>query len=183
VVWLTFESAGTPLPNEAVLLFTGFVSGTGRISPPLVVLAGVAGSLCGALISYSIGRVGGRAAVRRVGAYIWLTPERLERAEGWFRAHGRATIFIARLTPVVRTVISYPAGLARMEPLTFVLSTLAGSLIWCSAMVAAGWWAGRNYEEIVRGAERLGPVAAVIVVAAVGVYVLFERRIKGRLFG
>ncbi|MHB8573437.1 MAG: DedA family protein [Candidatus Dormibacteria bacterium] len=180
--WLSFESAGVPIPNEAVLLYAGFLVASGRIAFLPAVAAAVLGSCIGATASYAAGRYGGRPFLHRYGRYILLTEHRLDRAEGWFRHRGRSTIFVARLTPVVRTVISYPAGLARMGYRPFIVSTVAGAAIWCIAAVAVGMAAGSNWGHLFDLAHRYGPVAGVGVLMLALAYFLLERRVKAALF-
>jgi membrane protein DedA with SNARE-associated domain len=181
VLWLSLESSGVPIPNEAILLFVGYLASTGHANPALAAAAGLLGSAIGATISYWIGYHFGYRGVRRFGRYILLTPHRLEAAEGWFHHRGRLTIFLARLTPVVRTVISYPAGIARMSYGPFILATICGAAIWCALIVAVGDAVGPGWLVLFDWLHRAGLWAAVAVVVAVVAYILVERRlVRGR---
>jgi membrane protein DedA with SNARE-associated domain len=181
VLWLSLESSGVPIPNEAILLFGGYLASTGQVNPVLVAAAGLTGSAIGATISYWIGYHLGYRGVRRFGRYILLTPHRLEAAEGWFHHRGRLTIFLARLTPVVRTVISYPAGIARMPYRGFLVSTICGAAIWCVFIVAVGDAVGPRWLVLFDWLHRAGLWAAAAVLLALAVYIVAERRlVRGR---
>lgn len=178
VLWLTLESSGVPLPNEAILLFVGYLVSIDHANPVLGATAGLAGTLAGATISYSIGYRFGYPGVRRFGRYIMLTEHRLAVAEAWFQRWGRLTIFLARLTPVVRTVISYPAGIARMPYRGFFVSTLGGAAIWCALVVTVGALVGRRWLVLFDWVHRAGLVAAAAVVLAVIALLVLEVRMK-----
>jgi membrane protein DedA with SNARE-associated domain len=181
VLWLSLESSGVPIPNEAILLFGGYLASTGQVNPLLGAAAGLAGSIIGASFSYWIGYRFGYPGVRRFGRYIFLTPHRLEAAEGWFHHRGRLTIFLARLTPVVRTVISYPAGIARMPYRPFIVATIGGAAIWCAFIVAVGDAVGPRWLVLFDWLHRAGLWAAAAVLLALAVYILVERRlVRGR---
>ncbi len=176
VLWLSLESSGVPLPNEAILLFVGYLASTGHVNPVLGVAAGTLGSLIGASLSYAIGYQFGYPGIHRLGRYILLTLHRLDAAEHWFRRRGRLTIFLARLTPVVRTVISYPAGIARMPYGGFIVSTLAGAAIWCALIVAVGDVVGVRWLALFDALRRAGLAVAGLVILAIIAYVALERK-------
>jgi len=178
VLWLSLESSGLPLPNEAILLFVGYLASIGHADPVLGAVAGLVGTLIGATFSYSIGYRFGHAGVRRFGRYVMLTEHRLALAERWFRRWGKLTIFLARLTPVVRTVISYPAGIARMPYRGFFVSTLSGAAIWCALVVAVGALVGRRWLILFDWLHRAGLVAAAAILLAVIAYLVLEVRMK-----
>ncbi len=180
VVWLSLESSGVPIPNEAILLYVGYLVSLGHVNPVLGAGAGLAGSLIGATISYTIGYRLGYPGVRRFGRYIFLGAHRLAAAERWFARRGRLTIFLARLTPVVRTVISYPAGIARMPYPGFFVSTLGGAAIWCSVVVLVGSLVGRHWLILFDWLHRVGLIALVLVLVALVGYVAFEVRMGRR---
>jgi membrane protein DedA with SNARE-associated domain len=165
-VWLALESCGAPVPNELVLLVVGSLTATTHsgLSPILLVVVATLGSLVGASVAYAIGLRGGRAAVLRLGRRIRLDEKRLDGVEAWFARTGSFAIFIARITPFVRTVASFPAGMLRLPRRNFVLATLAGSLIWCTVMVTLGHVLGANYDRALTLIEQY-TIPAILVLA------------------
>jgi membrane protein DedA with SNARE-associated domain len=180
LVWLAFESAGTPLPNEAVLLFAGYLVAIGHLQLPIAWIAATLGSLAGATFSWWIAKRYGKAGVRRVGRYIFLDDVRVAAAEAWFRRWGSYAIFLARLTPVVRTVVSYPAGLARMNYRPFALATIAGAAIWCLLALFVGRAAGEHWTELFERIHTPALVFGVLIVLALVAYVVLEHAMKRR---
>jgi membrane protein DedA with SNARE-associated domain len=180
VVWLIVESAGVPLPNEAILLFSGFLVGSGHLNLFIALAASIVGTVGGATLAWWIARTFGPAGVRKVGRYVLLTPGRLAAAQGFFRRRGHATIFIARLTPIIRTVVSYPAGLAGMRYRPFLLATAAGCAIWNLLVLLVGRAAGEHWTELF---ERFHTpvllVGAAVIVAGVA-YLALEHTLKKR---
>ncbi|MBF6591564.1 MAG: DedA family protein [Ktedonobacterales bacterium] len=178
LVWLAAESAGVPLPNEVVLLLAGSLAAKGEVSAPVLVVVATLASLLGASIAYTIGLRGGRAAVMRFGRYIRLDEQRLDAIEVWFARAGVFAILIARITPFVRTVASYPAGMLRMPRRTFVLATLAGSLVWCTVMVTLGDLLGNNYTAALKLIEKYTVPAVAVVAVLIVAYLWLHNRLK-----
>jgi membrane protein DedA with SNARE-associated domain len=142
----------------------------------ILATAGTLGYLLGSLIGWAIGRWGERSLLERHGRWLHLKPENLERAERWFDRHGRAAVFLGRLTPVVRSFISIPAG-ALGSPLgPYTLLTLAGSAIWCFGFAAAGWALGSSYESVHHAFRYVDVLAVVAVVATLAVLLIHRRR-------
>jgi membrane protein DedA with SNARE-associated domain len=141
--------------------------------------AGTFGYLAGALVGWAIGARGGQALIERHGRWLHLPPERFARAERWFARHERRAVFLGRLTPVVRSFISIPAGVFGTPRVPYALLTLAGSAIWCFGFAAAGWAAGGSYESI-HHAFRYADVAAVALCAVALVALVIRRRAAGR---
>lgn len=112
-----------------------------------VSLAGTIGYLVGAILGWAIGRYGGRPFLERHGRWLHLSPATLERAERWFEQHGDWAVFLGRITPVVRSFVSIPAGVFRVRYVRYVVLTLIGSALWCFAFAGAGWAAGASYER------------------------------------
>jgi len=138
-------------------------------------LAGTLGYIVGAIGGWAIGRYGGRPFVERHGRFLHLGPERLDRAERWFDRHGRAAVFLGRLTPLVRSFISVPAGALESPLGPYTVLTLAGSAIWCFGFAAAGWALGSSYETV-HHAFRYVDVAVVVAVVVVAAVLLFRWR-------
>jgi membrane protein DedA with SNARE-associated domain len=168
--WLALESCGLPLPNEIVLLVTGSLAAQGTVSPILLVVVATVASVAGATGAYEIGRRGGRAAVLRFGRYIRLDERRLDGIEQWFERAGPVAIGVSRITPFVRTVASFPAGMLRLPLRTFLIASTLGSLIWCAVMVTLGVVLGANYTVALKLIERYTIPAVVVLVLLVVVY-------------
>jgi membrane protein DedA with SNARE-associated domain len=178
-LWLAAESCGIPLPNELVLLLLGSLIEQRGSPGELVALALVAtgGSLVGATAAYFIGARGGRKAVLRVGRYLRLDERRLDAVERWFNNSGWFAIGVARITPFVRTVSSFPAGVLRLPLRTFLTATAIGSLIWCVALVSVGYLLGADYMIAVNLIERYTVPAVIILVALVAGYLWLHQRL------
>jgi membrane protein DedA with SNARE-associated domain len=165
------ENVFPPIPSELIMPFAGFVAARGELNPVGVVLAGVLGSLAGALPWYGLGWFFGGERVRRLAARHgrWLTVSEAEvvRAEGWFQAYGRWAVLLGRLVPGVRTLISVPAGIARMSFGAFVLWTALGTAVWTALLTVAGYILAENYERV---AAILDPAAKIVVGVLVVLY-------------
>ncbi len=160
VALMALESALMPVPSEIVMPFAGFLVARGEMSFAGAVAAGVLGNLLGSVASYCVGRRWGRRAALRLP---WVEEDHLRIAENFFQRRGIIALLLGRMAPVVRTVISLPAGMAGVGPITLVLTTIAGSVPWNAALV----WAGVILEEnwgVVR--TYLEPVSIIVVIAA-----------------
>jgi membrane protein DedA with SNARE-associated domain len=168
-------AAGAIAGSQPVLL--GHPLATGLQAYLILALAGTVGYLGGALVGWAIGRAGGRPLLERHGRWLHVTPENLERAEAWFDRHGAWAIFLSRLTPVIRSFISIPAGALGAPPGRYTVLTLAGSAIWCFGFAGAGWALGTGYQRL-HHAFGYVDVLAVAAVAAllVGAVVIHRRR-------
>ena len=167
-------AAGAIAGEHPVLL--GHTMQTGLESYVVLSLAGTVGYLLGALAGWAIGRWGGRSLLERHGRWLHLTPENLERAERWFDRHGRAAVFLGRLTPVVRSFISIPAGALESPLGPYTALTLAGSAIWCFAFAAAGWALGSSYESVHRAFRYVDVLAVASVAVVLAAVVILHRR-------
>jgi membrane protein DedA with SNARE-associated domain len=177
-IWVAIESVIIPIPSELVLPFAGFLVGEGRaIEPltgrpwnlPLVTLAGTIGATAGALIAYGIGYWGGRPIIEHWGRYLGITPADLDRTDEFFLRHGTKAAFFGRLVPVIRSLVSFAAGVARMPLLPFIVFTAAGSFPWTLLLVFAGTQLGANWESIgpvIKQLEYAIIAALVVVVVA-----------------
>jgi len=145
---MVLESACLPVPSEVVCPFSGYLVYTGVFNFWLVVLAQVLGNLAGSLAAYYVGLLGGRELVLRYGKYVFLRKEHLKKAEEWFERYGDKAILVSRLLPVVRTVISLPAGIARMNLSRFIVYTTVGSTPWCVALTYTGVVLGANWQAV-----------------------------------
>ena len=173
-------AAGAIAGQHAV--FFGHDLHTGFESYVVLALAGTIGYLIGALVGWAIGRSGGRSLLERHGRWMHISPERLDRAERWFDRHGRWAVFLGRLTPVVRSFISIPAGALETPVGPYTLLTLAGSAIWCFAFAGAGWALGSSYERLHHAFRYVNVVIVVAAVLALSLVAVREtrRRARGR---
>lgn len=148
ILLMAIESANIPLPSEIIMPFSGFLVARGELNLWLVGLAGAIGCVLGSVFSYWLGAVGGRPLVQKYGKYILISHHDLDLADNWFKKRGELTVFVGRLLPVVRTFISFPAGIARMNFGRFVLYSFLGSLPWCLLLAYVGQKMGENWENI-----------------------------------
>jgi len=167
--------AAGAIAGEHAVLF-GHELQTGLESYLVLAIAGTLGYLFGSLVGWAIGRWGGRPLLERHGRWLHLTPENLERAEDWFDRHGRAAVFLGRLTPVVRSFISIPAGTLESPLGSYTLLTLAGSAIWCFAFAGAGWALGSSYEQVHHAFRYVDILAVAGAVAALAALLVLRRR-------
>ena len=182
-LWVAIESVIIPIPSELVLPFAGFLAAdpwsiepitNARWSIPLLVVAATVGSLAGALIAYGIGAWAGRPILVRWGRYLRFTESDLERTERFFGRWGAAASFLGRLVPVLRSLVSFAAGVGRMPLRSFVLYTILGSIPFNIALVVAGYLLGENWETIGGLLKRFEYVVLGGVVLAVLVFVWFR---------
>lgn len=145
---MAIESACIPLPSEIIMPFSGFLVFTGVFNLWLTGLAGAIGCVVGSMGGYWMGMAGGRPLVERFGRYVLMSKRDLDLAERWFQKYGDTAIFFSRLLPVVRTFISFPAGMARMNIPRFMLYTFLGSFPWCVGLSYIGMRLGANWESL-----------------------------------
>jgi membrane protein DedA with SNARE-associated domain len=169
--------AGGALATKHPAIF-GHTLSTGVEAYVVLALCGTFGYLAGSLAGWGLGRWGGRPLLERHGRWLHLGPERLARAERWFERRGRAAVFLGRLTPVVRSFISIPAGALESPPAPYALLTLAGSAIWCFAFAGAGWALGTRYDEVHH--VFTGIEVFVVAVVVLGIAALVVRRRRAR---
>jgi membrane protein DedA with SNARE-associated domain len=168
IVLMAIESSVVPLPSELVMPPAGYLAAKGEMDFALAVACGVLGSILGSLANYGLARWLGRAFFLRLGKYVLLTERGLDRSERYFTAHGEISVFMGRMLPVVRHLISIPAGIARMRLSRFVLFTGLGALVWCTILTWIGWFIGSREDVILavlnQEAKRYTGRAVLIVV-------------------
>ena len=150
VVMMFLESSFFPFPSEIVIPPAGYLAQRGEMNLALVIAAGILGSILGALFNYWLALKMGRPALIRYGRYVGLTPEAFDRVEKFFYKHGIFGTFVGRLIPGVRQYISFPAGLARLPLIPFILATGLGAGIWVIILAVIGYLVGNNQELISR---------------------------------
>ena len=184
VVLMAVESSILPLPSELVMPPAGYLAAKGEMNFVLAVACGVLGSILGALANYGLAHWLGRAFFLRRGKYVLITERALDRSERYFAAHGEISTFLGRMLPVVRHLISIPAGIARMHLGRFVVFTGLGALVWCSILTWIGWFIGSREDvilEVLNQEARRYAGRAVLVVLPVlagiaAIYIWWYRR-------
>ena len=173
---MTLESSVVPIPSELVMPPAGYLAQQGQMNVALAILVGTAGNLFGAYLNYFAAQLLGRPLVLRYGRYFFITEEKFAKVEKYFHRHGEISIFVGRLIPVVRHLISFPAGLAKMHHLKFSAYTLLGAGLWVTVLTAIGYVIGQNQELIMRYSHHALFVVLVLCALLVAVYVKLQRR-------
>jgi membrane protein DedA with SNARE-associated domain len=150
VILMAIESSVLPLPSELVMPPAGYLASQGKMSAVAAVLCGTAGSVLGALVNYALAVFVGEPVLRKYGKYVLVSERSLDRSELFFRRHGEISTFVGRLLPVIRHLISIPAGMSRMRLGRFATFTAAGAGIWCAILAYLGWLIGRHGEAVDR---------------------------------
>ncbi len=183
VALMAMESSILPVPSELVMPPAGYWAAKGEMSFAVVLVCGVLGSVIGALANYYGAQLIGRPLIQRYGKYILLNERNLLRSERFFAAHGEISTLIGRLFPVIRHLISIPAGLHRMPLPKFILYTAAGAAVWCAILTWIGYFLGQHEgalrsEEIHRYVTRALLLLIPLTLIVIGIYVLRRRRSK-----
>jgi membrane protein DedA with SNARE-associated domain len=173
LVLMAIESACTPLPSEVIMPFAGYLVSIGQFTLIGAATAGALGCNLGSTIAYYVADWGGRPAVERWGHYVLFGVEELERTEKFFARYGSLTVFVARLLPLVRAYIAFPAGLARMPMLRFQVYTFLGSWPWCYGLAYIGYKLGQRWHSDPIFRRLYHEFDAVIVVALLAGFVWF----------
>lgn len=168
LILMTLESACIPIPSEIIMPFSGFLVSAGKLNLWLVVLAGALGNLIGAVITYAIGYYGGRPFILKYGKYFFVKEKEVHHAEKFFAKWGYFAVFIARNLPVIRTFISLPAGVAKMNFPKFALFSFVGSIPWCFALTYLGVLLGKNWLLIKEYGHYLDIVAGIAILIFIG---------------
>ena len=181
VILMAMESSILPVPSELIMPPAGYAAAAGQMNIVVALLCGIAGSVIGAYANYWVASKVGRWVFVRYGKWVLLSEKSLERTEAFFAKHGEIATFVGRLFPVIRHLISIPAGLARMRLGRFFAYTAAGAGIWCAILLAIGWIIGRaggtlSQEVLTRYSHRALLYLLPAIVVVVVVYVLWHRR-------
>ncbi|AFD00717.1 putative membrane-associated protein [Methanocella conradii HZ254] len=176
-ILMTLESACMPVPSEIVMPFSGFAVQRGELNFFLVGLAGSMGCLAGSVLSYVVGYYGGRPLLEKYGKYVLINEHEIRMADRWFNRYGDKVVFIARLLPIVRTFISLPAGVARMDFKKFSVYSFVGSVPWCFALAYAGVVLGESWTML-EGYWIYFDIATMLGVAGVLAYFGYKVFVK-----
>lgn len=176
------ENLFPPIPSEVILPFSGFMTTTGTVHLVGVTVASTTGSLLGAIALYALGGWFGRERiyrfVERYQRYLGVNPEQVSRAENWFERYGSRTVFLCRMIPILRSLISIPAGLVRMNILRFSVYTVCGSLIWNTVLISLGALLGVSWPLVAVWVGHLQTGIGIVIIAVA--VVLFVRYMKRR---
>jgi membrane protein DedA with SNARE-associated domain len=181
-ILMVMESMVLPVPSEAVMPFAGFLVADGSLAPAWVALAATLGSIVGSLASYAIGLYGGRPFLDRYGKYLLLDKADLEWTDRFFQRNGSPTILVSRFIPIVRHLISIPAGLARMPIAPFTLFTVVGAGLWNAFLTWCGFVLRRNWERIMTYSRYIdiAVIVAGFFLVALFVWKHLARRGRGK---
>lgn len=180
IFWLmAMESSILPVPSELVMIPAGFNAANGSLNPFFATLAGGLGSVLGALVNYFIlGKWLGKPFLEKYGKYILITPEKYAKAENLFVKNDKLYTFLGRLIPVVRHLISIPAGIFKMPIIPFIVITFLGATLWCGILVALGYYFGPSVSTAVgKYGNEIG-IVAIIVIAAYIYFKIFKNSSK-----
>lgn len=171
---IAIENVFPPIPSEVILLFGGFMTTFTNMNIIGVIIASTLGSLLGAIILYYIGKILNKERLKKIitskpGKLLRLTPEDIDKADKWFDTKGNKTVFFCRFIPVIRSLISIPAGMSEMPMKKFLIYTTAGSLIWNSALTIAGSIVGENWTDIL---EIMDQYSHIIVIALAILFII-----------
>lgn len=169
-VLIVLESTMVPVPSLLVMPFAGYLAteqGGSIYSLPVILIINSAAALTGSLLSYWLGAAGGKPLLLKYGKWVFVRPKDIEKTEQYFARHGGATVLIARFLPVVRHLISIPAGIARMPLPKFVLQTFIGSTIWGGGLMVMGYVLGSKWQEVAQQAKKVDLLIAVLIVLAI----------------
>ncbi len=173
VILMAIESACIPLPSEIILPFAGYLVFIKKFQLLYVAIAGAVGCVIGSVIAYAAGAYGGRPLIEKYGKYILISRHDLDIADRWFSRHGSITVFTGRLLPIIRTFISLPAGIARMNFVQFIFYTLAGSFLWSLFIAWIGFKLGEQWDT-------LGPYFHrfdyLILITGIILFIIYLRR-------
>lgn len=172
---IALEAVFPPIPSEVILPLSGSLSAAGRLNVFLALAASTLGSLGGASILYGIGRWGGETRIGgwldRYGKWFLLSREDLINSRIWFAKHGRWAVLVARVIPGMRSFVSVPAGLALMPYGRFLVFTAIGSAMWNGALIGAGYYLGKNWDQVKDWIAPIGPLVYGFIVLVVGTFV------------
>ncbi|MGD0400991.1 MAG: DedA family protein [Syntrophobacteraceae bacterium] len=172
---MALESMLAPVPSEAVMPFVGFMVADGKWNLWAAIVATSTGSVAGSAISYAMGYYGGRPFVLKVGRYLLLNPHDLEWTEDFFsRREGTLTLFISRFIPVVRHLISVPAGTGKMKLFPFLMATLAGATMWNSFLLICGMYLRERWDLVLLYSHQVDIVIGVALLAGLVLFVKFR---------
>jgi membrane protein DedA with SNARE-associated domain len=180
---MAMESSVIPIPSELVMPPAGYLAQQGLMNEIAAIICGTAGSLVGAYVNYFAAHYLGRPLLLKYGRYVWITEDKFAKVERFFRDHGEVSTFVGRLLPVVRHLISLPAGLAGMNQLKFAFYTAAGAGIWVTVLTYIGYFIGMNRDLIMRYSHQalIGAMVLSAVIIALYVRAYKKKKLSGQV--
>jgi len=177
LIGMALGNVGAPIGSEIVLPIAGALTATGHLPALwLTIVVAVIGELVGATAGYAVGRFGGRALIDRYGKYVHLSHDNLDRVHAFFERYGNFAIFICRFVPVIRGIVSIPAGIAEMNLSHFYLWYALGSLVFCGALILLGNTLGEHLDSVLPMVHRFGFAVLAIAVVAVAIAIVVSKR-------
>jgi membrane protein DedA with SNARE-associated domain len=171
------EACCVPIPSEITFGFAGVLAGQGKLNIVAVIIVGTVAELVGSLVSYSIGRVGGRPLVHRFGRYLLITRADMDRAERFFAGRGAWGVPLGRALPIVRTFVSIVAGFIEIPVVLFGLLSLIGTAVWVTAISLVGYGVGSAWHSVAHGISLAGYAIAVVAVLAIAAFIVHRVRV------
>ena len=182
---IAIENVFPPIPSEVILVFGGFMTTFTDMNLIGVIIASTLGSLLGAIALYYIGKILNKERLKKIitskpGKLLRLTPEDIDKADHWFDTKGNKTVFFCRFIPLIRSLISIPAGMSEMPMKKFLLYTTAGSLIWNTALTIAGSIVGENWTDILKIMDNYSHIIVVLlgIIFIIAVIIFYKKRQK-----
>ncbi len=172
---MALESACIPIPSEAILPFGGYLSFTGRLNLIAMIFIGTIGGTVGSIAAYYLGKLGGRPLVEKYADKLKISKSKIEKSDEYFNKYGEKIVFYSRLLPIIRTFISLPAGISKMNFKKFTIYTFLGSLIWSIILGYAGYKMGQNWVAI-RAWFHIADIALVVCIIGFITYRLIVKR-------
>ena len=175
---ILIENVFPPIPSEVILLFSGFFSTYTNLSVLYMIVASTFGSLLGAIILYYIGKIFNKERLKkivngRLGKILFLKEKDIDKADEWFDNKGNKSVFFCRFVPIVRSLISIPAGMSEMPMLKFIIYTVCGSMIWNTVLICLGYKLSDNWEYVLTILDKYQMVVIIILIIILG-YVIIK---------
>ena len=185
---IAIENIFPPIPSEVILLFGGFMTTYSELNIVLMIIFATLGSLIGAIVLYYIGKILNKDRLKKIvsgkiGKILRLKNSDIDKADEWFDTKGNKTVFFCRFIPIVRSLISIPAGMSEMPLGKFFLYTTVGSLIWNTVLIIIGAIVGENWKSILNIFDTYSHIVLVllVIIFVVGVYLFYHKKIKRKI--
>lgn len=182
---IMIENVFPPIPSEVILLFGGFMTTYSKLSMVGMIVASTLGSLFGAIVLYYVGKIFNKDRLKKIisgklGKILRLKASDIDKADNWFDNKGNKTVFFCRFVPLIRSLISIPAGMSEMPILKFIIYTVVGSLIWNAVLIIVGSIVGENWTSILNILDTYSHVVVILlaIIFIVGIYIFYKKRKK-----